>query len=77
MENLLLDLKRAVQLTEPEQFCKDEWSKTVASRCASLIETFPHRLSAVIAAKGASTTTTDLRGLNTHAITYLTLYILN
>lgn len=61
IENLWLDLKRAVHaqsscnLTELEQFCKEEWSKIAVSRCASLIETYPHRLSAVIAAKGAST----------------------
>src|SRR4029434_2358826 len=61
MENLWLDSKRAVHarsprnLTELEQFCKDEWSKIAVSRCANLIETYPHRLSAVIAAKCAST----------------------
>ena len=60
IENLLLDLRRAVyvwspcSLTEPNQFCK-EWSKIAASRCATLIETYPHRLSAVIVAKVAAT----------------------
>uniref|UniRef100_A0A8C9ZXN2 Tc1-like transposase DDE domain-containing protein n=1 Tax=Sander lucioperca TaxID=283035 RepID=A0A8C9ZXN2_SANLU len=61
IENLWLDLKRAVHarspsnLTELELFCKEEWRKIAVSRCASLIETYPHRLSALIAAKGAST----------------------
>lgn len=49
-ENLWLDLKRAVHTRSPqnlaefEQFCKEEWSKVVVSRCASLIETYQHRL---------------------------------
>lgn len=61
IENLWQDLKRAVHarspsnLTELEQFCREEWRKIPASRCASLIDKYPHRLSAVIAAKGAST----------------------
>lgn len=61
IENLWLDLKRAVHaryprnLTELEQFCKEEWSKIAVGRCTRLIETYPHRLTAVIAAKGAST----------------------
>ena len=33
--------------TELEQFCTEEWEK--------LVETYPNRLTAVIAAKGAST----------------------
>ena len=58
IENLWLDLKRAVHvqyLTELEQFCKEEWSKIAVGRCTRLIETYPHRLTAVIASKGAST----------------------
>ena len=61
IENVWLDLKRAVHARSPrnltglEQFCKEEWSKIAVSRCASLIETHPHRLSAVISAKCAST----------------------
>ena len=53
-------LKRAVHarsprnLTELGQYCKEQCSEIV-SRCASLIETYPHRFSAVIAAKCLST----------------------
>ena len=56
-----MDFKRAVHarslynLTELEQFCKEEWTKIAVSRCASLIETYPHRISAVTEARGAST----------------------
>lgn len=59
IENLWLDLKSAVyvrslcSLPEPKQFCK-EWNKIAASRCATLIETYPHGLSAVIEAKRGS-----------------------
>ena len=62
LRNLWLDLKKAVHtqslcnLTELEQFFKEEWSKIAVPRGASLTETYPHRLSAVIVAKGASTT---------------------
>ena len=42
-------------LAELEQFCKEDWCKNAASRCASLIETNPQELSAVMAAKDAST----------------------
>uniref|UniRef100_A0AAZ3R0B4 Uncharacterized protein n=1 Tax=Oncorhynchus tshawytscha TaxID=74940 RepID=A0AAZ3R0B4_ONCTS len=38
-------------LTELELFCKEEWEKISVSRCAKLIETYPKRLTAVIAAK--------------------------
>ena len=47
IKNLWLDLKRAVHsqspcnLTELEQFIKEEWSEIAVSRCASLIETYP------------------------------------
>lgn len=45
IEILWLDLKRAVHawyphnLTELEQFCKEEWSKIAVGRCTRLIET--------------------------------------
>ena len=61
VENLWQDLKIAVHqrspsnLTELEQFCQEEWAKIAGSRCAKLVETYPKRLTAVIAAKGAST----------------------
>ncbi len=43
------------KLTELVIFCHQEWTEIAVSRRASLIETSPHRLSAVIAAKGACT----------------------
>uniref|UniRef100_A0AAZ3QJC0 Uncharacterized protein n=1 Tax=Oncorhynchus tshawytscha TaxID=74940 RepID=A0AAZ3QJC0_ONCTS len=59
--NLWKELKTAVHkcspsnLTELELFCKEEWEKMSVSRCAKLIETYPKRLTAVIAAKGGAT----------------------
>ncbi|MGH0131809.1 UNVERIFIED_CONTAM: hypothetical protein FKN15_055936 [Acipenser sinensis] len=59
--NLWHDLKIAVHqrsprnLTELEQICKEEWSNIAKSRCGKLVETYPNRLTTVIAAKGAST----------------------
>uniref|UniRef100_A0A8C7PMK9 Transient receptor potential cation channel, subfamily A, member 1a n=1 Tax=Oncorhynchus mykiss TaxID=8022 RepID=A0A8C7PMK9_ONCMY len=61
IENLWKELKTAVHkcspsnLTELELFCKEEWEKNSVSRCAKLIETYPKRLTAVIAAKGGKT----------------------
>ena len=55
------DLKIAVHqrnpsnLKELEQFCIEEWAKIPVARCVELIETYPKRLAAVIAAKGGST----------------------
>uniref|UniRef100_A0AAZ1Y062 Uncharacterized protein n=1 Tax=Oreochromis aureus TaxID=47969 RepID=A0AAZ1Y062_OREAU len=59
--NFSTDLKTAVHkrcpsnLTELELFCKEEWARISVSRCAKLVETYPKRLAAVIAAKGGST----------------------
>ena len=61
IENLWHDLKIAVSqhstcnFTVLEQFCTEEWANVAPSRCATLVETHPNRLSAVIAVKGAST----------------------
>uniref|UniRef100_A0AAZ3NZF8 Tc1-like transposase DDE domain-containing protein n=1 Tax=Oncorhynchus tshawytscha TaxID=74940 RepID=A0AAZ3NZF8_ONCTS len=61
IENLWKELKTAVHkcspsnLTELELFCKEEWEKISVSRCAKLIETYPKRLTAVIAAEGGAT----------------------
>ena len=61
IENLWHDLKIAVHqrsphnFTELEQFCAEEWENIAQSRCAKLVETYPNRLTAVIAVKGAST----------------------
>ena len=41
-------------MKELEQFCL-EWAKIPVARCAKLIDTYPKRLAAVIAAKGDST----------------------
>ena len=54
-------LKIAVQhrspsnLTELERIFREEWEKFPKYRCAKLVASFPRRLEAVIAAKGAST----------------------
>ncbi|MPV02323.1 IS630 family transposase [Escherichia coli] len=61
IEHLWRDLKMAVHrrspsnLMELERFCKEEWEKLPRNRCATLVESYPRRLEAVIAAKGAST----------------------
>jgi len=61
IENLWHDLKIAVHqhsphnLTELEQFCSEEWGNISQSRCTKLVETYLNRLTAVIAAKVAST----------------------
>ena len=61
IENLWHDFKIAVHqhcphnLTELEQFCTEEWANIAQSRCVKLVETYPNRLTAVIAVKGAST----------------------
>ena len=61
IEQLLRDLKIAVQqsfpsnLTELERICREEWEKLPKDSCAKLVESYPSRIEAVIAAKGAST----------------------
>ena len=61
IENLRHDLKIAIHqrsprnLTELEQFCAEKWANIAQSRCVKLVETYPNRLTAVIAVKGAST----------------------
>ena len=61
IENLWCDLKIAVNqqnpsnLKELEQVCLEEWAKIPVAKCAKLIETYPKRLAALIAAKGGST----------------------
>jgi hypothetical protein len=55
------DLKIAVQrrspsnLTKLERICGEEWDLFSKYRCANLSASYPRRLEAVIAAKGAST----------------------
>uniref|UniRef100_A0A8C8GTR8 histone deacetylase n=1 Tax=Oncorhynchus tshawytscha TaxID=74940 RepID=A0A8C8GTR8_ONCTS len=59
--NVLEDLIIVVQrrspsnLTELERICREEWEKLPRYRCAKLVASYPRRLEAVIAAKGAST----------------------
>ena len=66
IENLWSDLKIAVNkrkasnLKDLEQFCKEEWAKIPVVRCGKLIETYPKRLGDVIDAK-------DNRGVNNYA----------
>ncbi|KAI3368083.1 hypothetical protein L3Q82_026901 [Scortum barcoo] len=61
IEHLWGDLKRAVHrrcprnLSDLEQFCKEEWANVATSRCATLIDSYSKRLSAGIKAKGAAT----------------------
>ena len=60
-ENMWYDLKIAVyqrnpsKLKELKQFCLEEWAKISVAWCAKLIETYPKKHAAVIAAKGGST----------------------
>jgi hypothetical protein len=42
-------------LTELEKICREEWEKLSKYKCAKLVVSYPRRLGAVIAAKGAST----------------------
>ena len=61
IKHLWRDLKMAVDprspsnLTELERICREEWQKIPKSRCEKLVASYPRRLEAVIAAKGAST----------------------
>ena len=71
MEHLRRDIKIAVQrcspsnLTELEKICREEWEKLPKYRCAKLVASYPRRLKAVIATKGASTNYW-VKGLNTY-----------
>ena len=61
VKHLWRDLKIAVQLfspsnlTELEQICREDWENLPKYRCSMLVASYPRRLKAVIAAKGAST----------------------
>jgi hypothetical protein len=69
IEHLWRDLKISVQqrspsnLKELERICREEWEKLPKYRCAKLVASYPRRLKAVIAAKGASTKY-RVKGLN-------------
>ena len=49
---IAVNQRNPFNLKELEQFCLEEWAKIPVARCAKLIETYPKRLAAVIAAKG-------------------------
>jgi hypothetical protein len=59
--HLWRDLKIAVQqcspsnLIELERICREEWEKLPKYRCAKLVASYPRRLEAAIANKGALT----------------------
>uniref|UniRef100_A0AAZ3RZ70 Tc1-like transposase DDE domain-containing protein n=1 Tax=Oncorhynchus tshawytscha TaxID=74940 RepID=A0AAZ3RZ70_ONCTS len=61
IEHLWRDLKIAVHrrspsnLAELERICREEWEKLPKYRCAKLVASYPRRIKAVAAAKGAST----------------------
>lgn len=61
------DLKMAVfrcfpsNLIEFERICQEDWEKLPKSRCSKLVETYPRRLEAVIAAKILNTGSEYLR----------------
>jgi hypothetical protein len=61
IEHLWRDLKNSCaaklpsSLTELERICREEWENLPKYRCAKLVASYPRRLKAVIAAKGAST----------------------
>ena len=61
IENLWYDLMISVHQPKPsnlkelEQVCLEEWAKILVARCAKLIETYPKRRAALIAAKCLST----------------------
>ena len=63
IEHLWRDLKIAVHkcspsnLKELERICREEWEKLPKYRCVKLVASYPRKLSSVIAAKGASTST--------------------
>ena len=71
IEHLWRDLEIDVQRrspsiqTEPESICREEWEKLPKYRCTKLVASYPRRLKAVIAAKGASTKYW-VKGLNTY-----------
>ena len=53
IENLWYDLQRLLYTSGTH--CLEEWAKIPVARCTKLIDTYPKRLAAVIAAKGGLT----------------------
>ena len=79
IEHLWRDLKIAVQqrspsnLTTLERTCREEWEKLPKYMCAQLVVSYPRRLKALIAAKGASTKY-RVKGLNNYVNVIFKLY---
>jgi hypothetical protein len=42
-------------LAELERICREEWEKLPKYKCAKIVASYPRRIEAVIAVKGAST----------------------
>jgi hypothetical protein len=59
------------KLTELERICREKWEKLPKYRCAKLVASYPRRLEAIIADKGAST-----KGLNTYVNLIFQFFIL-
>ena len=53
--NITVHQQKPSNLKELEQLCLEEWANIPVAKCANLIETYPKRLAAVIAAKGGTT----------------------
>ena len=53
--NIVVQRRSPSNLTELERICREEWEKLPKYRRAKLVASYPRRLHAVIAAKGAST----------------------
>ena len=49
------DLSSSSNLTEFERIYREEWEKLPKYRCPKLVASYPRRLEAIIAVKGAST----------------------
>jgi hypothetical protein len=64
------------KLTELERISREEWEKLPKYRCAKLVASYPRRLEAVIAAKGA-TTKSCVKGLNTYVNVIFQFFICN
>jgi hypothetical protein len=80
IKHLWRDLKIALQrrspsnLTELESFCREEWEKLPKYKCAKLVASYPTRLKAVIAARGASANYC-IKGLNTYITVIFQLFL--
>jgi hypothetical protein len=55
LDKIAVHQRNPSNLKELGQFCLEESATIPGARCAKLIETYPKRLAALIAAKGGST----------------------